>query len=104
MSSYSLPPAQAGRRWFVAALLLLFAALSVRYSLKVLDNRSAFRRWQPQLLELQSGTDISQRFNYPNPPVMAVLLEPLAKLPPLAGALLWFYLKVGMALLALKWV
>jgi hypothetical protein len=35
---------------------------------------------------------------------MAVLLYPLAKLPPLAAALLWFYLKVGMTLLALRWI
>src|SRR5262249_49266933 len=39
-----------------------------------------------------------------NPPVMAVLLRPLAALPPLVGALVWFYLKVGMTLLAFHWV
>jgi alpha-1,2-mannosyltransferase len=100
----SAPAPRLGRRLFVLALLLLFAGLSVKYSLKVLQDRSAFRRWQPQLLDLDKGVDISQAYNYPNPPVMAVLLEPLAKLPPLAGALTWFYLKVGMALLALHWV
>jgi len=35
---------------------------------------------------------------------MAVLLRPLAALPPLAGALAWFYLKVVMTLLAIHWV
>ena len=28
---------------------------------------------------------------------MALLLEPIAKLPPLVGSLLWFYLRIGMA-------
>jgi hypothetical protein len=35
---------------------------------------------------------------------MALLLEGLMRLPPLAGSLAWFYLKVGMALLAFAWV
>jgi hypothetical protein len=93
-----------GQRLFIAALLLLFLALSVKYSYKVLHNRSAFTRWQPQVLDLERGIDIAERHNYPNPPIMAVLLEPLALLPPLAGALTLFYLKVGMALAAYAWV
>jgi alpha-1,2-mannosyltransferase len=86
------------------ALALIFSALGVKYTLKALDNRSAFQRWRPQVLELEQGLDISARHNYPNPPVMAVLLEPLARLPALAGALTWFVLKAGMALLALYWI
>jgi hypothetical protein len=58
----------------------------------------------PQLLDLEKGVDIARQHNYPNPPIMAVLLEPLAKLPPLAAALVWFYLKVGFTLLALFWI
>lgn len=106
MSSTAVSPdaSSARQRIFIAGLLLLFAAVSVHYSVKVLHNRSAFRRWQPQLAALDEGVDISRQFNYPNPPVMAVLLLPLAKLPPLAGALTWFYLKVAMTLLALHWV
>jgi hypothetical protein len=99
-------PSSTRQRWFLAGLLLLFVGLSVQYSLKALgdhnrDNRSAFLRWREQILDLDTGADIYQRYNYPNPPVMALLLYPLAKLPPLAGSLAWFYLKVGMALLAL---
>lgn len=93
--------------WFVALLLLLFAALSVQYTLKTLDpgaGRSAFIRWRDQILSLDGGEDIYQRFAYPNPPIMALILEPLAELPPLVGALTWFYLKVGMALASLYWV
>jgi hypothetical protein len=89
---------------FVAALLLLFAGVSVQYSYKALHHRSAFVRWQSQVLAMDEGTDIAKQFNYPNPPVMAVLLLPLASLPPLAGALAWFYLKVGMTLLAIHWL
>jgi hypothetical protein len=35
---------------------------------------------------------------------MALLLNPLADLPPLVGALTWFYLKVGMTLATLYWL
>jgi alpha-1,2-mannosyltransferase len=92
--------------WFAAGLFLFFVAVSVQYSHKVLvsdrENRSAFLRWREQILDLsEQRIDIWQRHNYPNPPIMAVLLEPLAYLPPLAGSLCWFYLKVGMAVLAL---
>jgi hypothetical protein len=92
--------------WFAAALLLFFVALSVQYSHKVLvgdrENRSAFLRWREQLLDLlDRQVNVWERHNYPNPPIMAVLLEPLVYLPPLAGSLCWFYLKVGLALLAL---
>jgi hypothetical protein len=94
------------QRTFVAALLVVFAAVSVQYTLKALDlrngrqDRSAILRWREQLLQLDSGENIYQRFTYPNPPIMALLLRPLAELPPLAGALVWYYLKVAMALYA----
>jgi hypothetical protein len=95
------------QRGFVAVLLLFFVGLSVQYSYKALANRSAIVRWQPQLMSLEAGEDISGRYNYPNPPMMAVLLYPLAKLGqlhPLAAALTWFYLKVGLTLLVFRWV
>jgi hypothetical protein len=84
--------------------MVFFLALGIRYSTKVQENRSAFMRWRTQVLDMGHGVDISRVHNYPNPPVMAVILEPLAKLPPLAGALAWFFLKAGMALLALHWI
>jgi hypothetical protein len=106
MSTIPLPRPDAGRsrRWLALALALFLAALSVKYAFKALDNRSAIQRWRPQLLNMEQGVDISAEHNYPNPPVMAVLLEPLTWLPPLAAALTWFYLKAGLALLALHWV
>ncbi len=99
------PVSPTGRIWFIVGLLLLFMAVSVSYSLKALHNRSAFDRWrQMVVLGVESGEDISAQFNYPNPPIMAILLYPLAKMPPMWGALTWFYIKVGLTLLALRWV
>ncbi len=89
------------QRWFVLALVALFFGLSVQYSFKVKDShRSAFLRWRDQIVELDS-VNIWQRHNYPNPPIMVMLLKPLVPLPPLIGSLVWFYLKVGMALAAI---
>jgi alpha-1,2-mannosyltransferase len=93
----------ASQRWFLIGLAVLFVGLSIQYSHKVVGHRSAITRWQPQLVNLDSE-DISERYNYPNPPVMAVLLYPLATLPPLASALGWFYIKVALTLLALLWI
>jgi hypothetical protein len=93
-------------RRFVAALLVVFAAISVQYTLKILEvrdgkqERSAILRWRDQLRRLDVSEDIYAHNNYPNPPIMAMLLRPLAELPPIAGGLVWFYLKVAMALAA----
>jgi hypothetical protein len=91
-------------RWFLTGLLALFAGVSVQYTLKVLTprngetNRSAIVRWREQILQLDAGENIYERFTYPNPPIMALMLRPIAELPPVAGALFWYYLKVGLAL------
>jgi hypothetical protein len=81
---------------------------SVQYGFKASGSServpgSAIRRWREQLRNL-ANEDIYQRYNYPNPPIMALLLEPIAHLPPLAGSLCWFYLKLGMTLIAILWV
>ncbi len=96
------------------------------------QTRTAFLRWRPQLIGdetpgrgsmpgLKQGDDIYRLYNYPNPPILALTLWPLAELPTIqirlrllgltilpgepvaAGAMLWFFLKVGMAGLALLW-
>lgn len=98
------PTGDVPQRLFVAGLLLLFAAVSVQYSVKVLTprngetTRSAIVRWREQIQQLDDGENIYERFTYPNPPIMALLLKPIAELPPLTGALVWFFLKVGMVL------
>jgi hypothetical protein len=93
-----------GQRLFISGLLLVFTVLGVQYSVKALKNRSAFMRWRDEILQIDQ-TNIYERFQYPNPPIMALLLRPLAELePPWAGAVTWFFLKVAMALLSLAMV
>ena len=74
---------------------------AIVYANKAVQNRSAFLRWRNQILLIDDGVNIYERFQYPNPPIMAMLLTPLAQLPPLVGALTWFGLKVLMAAAAL---
>jgi alpha-1,2-mannosyltransferase len=93
---------------FIALLCVLFVTLAVQYGRKAAGNgdranRSAFLRWRDQLQHLGSE-DIYQRYNFPYPPVMAMLLEPFMRLPPLAGSLGWFFLKVAMTALSAVWI
>jgi alpha-1,2-mannosyltransferase len=104
------------QRWFVLALLLFFAALSAKYTVKVLKTPevppvrvdphnpppSAILRWKYQFTD-GDGPAWSV-YNFPYPPIMALVLKPLFALPDTACALTWYYLKVGMTLLALAWV
>ncbi|MCC6421099.1 MAG: DUF2029 domain-containing protein [Gemmataceae bacterium] len=106
VTTSSTPAFTASRqRWFVAGLALLAVGLSVQYCFKILDDgrddRSAILRWREQIGAVDDGINIWDVHNYPNPPIMMLLLEPLAELPPLLGALGWFYLKVGMAALSI---
>ena len=97
---------------FVAALILLFVGVSIQYTAKVLTPRkdghtqSAILRWAKQFEEMQDGENIHAKYNYPNPPILPQLLTPifeLVEISPAAGALTWFYLKVGMALVCFVW-
>ncbi len=110
-------PRPSGPRWLFLALFLLLAALAVPYARKALDHRSAFVRWQSQVVQLQGGVDIAEQYNYPNPPIMAIVLYPLAKLPALlelcglpaqagltTAALLWFFLKIALTLVVFRWI
>jgi hypothetical protein len=85
-------------------LLVILIAGGFRAADKAAEDRSAFNRWRHQLLKLHEGIDISASDNYPNPPIMAILLEPLAYLPPVPGALCWYGLKVLMAVLSFYWM
>lgn len=97
---------------FFAALILVLAVVSVQYSVKVLTPRkdgltqSAILRWSEQIRDMQDGENIHAKFNYPNPPIMPQMLWPLAELAelsPLAAALTWFYVKVGLFLVCVVW-
>jgi hypothetical protein len=88
-------------------MLLLCVGLSVQYALKTSSGaaaRSAFSRWRHQIFDLLDGKDAYLLHNYPNAPIMGLILSPLVMLPETVGALGWFYLKVGMAVLSVYWV
>jgi hypothetical protein len=94
----------AGRRAIVAVgLVLIFAPLAVQYFFKARDDRSAFLRWRPQILDI-GRVDIYERYTYPNPPIMGLILWPLAQLPPLVGSFAWFAIKLLLAGVALNWI
>jgi len=100
------------RAAFVVALALVVVGMSAKYAAKVSKpgddgrlTRSAFLRWRAMIHDVFAGANVYVGANeYPNPPVMAVILKPFADLPPLVGALAWFYAKVLMAALAAIWV
>jgi hypothetical protein len=90
-------------RWLLAALLLaVLAGMCAKYTVKAMAGRGAIDRWYQQLHGLEEGENIGHQ--YPNPPVMALLLLPLAHLPPLVGSLCWFWVKVGLTVLGLSWL
>ncbi|HEY2908790.1 MAG TPA: glycosyltransferase family 87 protein [Gemmataceae bacterium] len=97
---------------FLAVLAIVVVGMSVKYAAKIdkpgdrgLQSRSAFLRWRTMIHEVFAGTNIYVGVHeYPNPPIMAIVLKPFADLPPKAGALAWFYAKVLMALLAAIWI
>ncbi len=113
MAACAIPaPDRTARRVFLAAMVALVVGVSVQYSAKVLSpradgfTRGAINRWANQLQDMEGGENIHAKYNYPNPPVMAQLLWPVSELAtasPLAGALAWFYLKIGMALVCFLW-
>jgi hypothetical protein len=84
------------------ALLAIAAATMITFHRKLADGKTAFVRWRPQILALMAGEDVYtvRGEPYPNPPLMAVLLYPLAALPVEAGSWLLFALKMLLAALA----
>jgi len=52
----------------------------------------------------KKGDDVYLLYNYPNPPIMPLILWPFMELPPLLGAMVWFALKVAMAAASFIWV
>lgn len=117
LANLTSPASLSWQRWAPLGLVIFFAVLSIPYGIKAWHNGSAFQRWQPQISALGEGVDIADRFNYPNPPIMALLLYPLARLPAglqalgipekvasTTAALSWFYIKAALTLLAFRWV
>jgi hypothetical protein len=111
MRAHSLPVADnraSGQRWFLLGLCVFFVAVNIQYVIKITRpdkfQPSAFMRWIEPLRELGSGVDIWATHNYPNPPIMALILKPLAHLPAVTATLAWFYLKLAMTVLAVHWM
>jgi len=96
---------------FLGLLAIVLLVTSFQYAAKVArpadhgrQTRSAFLRWRAMILDVFVGANpYVGRNEYPNPPVMAIVLRPFAELPPLAGAMTWFLTKVLMAVLAAVW-
>ena len=97
---------------FIGLLTIVLVVMSLQYISKASkpaytgqQTRSAFLRWRSMILDVFDGVNVYVGLNeYPNPPVMAIVLRPFAELPPLLGAMAWFYAKVAMAVLAARWI
>jgi hypothetical protein len=100
------------RLGFIGLLAAIVLITSIQYLAKVSrpgesgqQMRSAFLRWRTMVREVFDGVNVYTGLNeYPNPPVMAIILRPFAELPPVPGAMAWFYAKVAMAVLAVLWM
>ena len=106
----SVPPF-VRRHGFAAALVAVFAAFCVQHAIKVskpskLDTytRSAVARWKPQIEAMDQGIDIWEKHEYPNPPVMAIILRPVVALDPVPASVVWFCIKAALACLSLVWI
>jgi len=95
----------------VALHVAIVAAVAVQYCAKVLKPRgdgytnSAILRWKAEFEEMEQGENVHAKYNYPNPPILPQLLTPVFKLIEVslvAGAMTWFFLKLGMAVVS--WV
>jgi len=84
--------------WIVALLVVIVGGIV--YADKAADDRSAFIRWRPQVRQFWRGVNIYDKMMFPNPPIMPISLYPLMTLPPVVGALTWYYLKVGLTVLS----
>ncbi len=92
------------QRWIGLALVLFFTVIYAQYALKMTHSesgmRSAFLRWRTQLEDLDTGINVWDKYAYPNPPIMALILKPFLQLPPPLGASLWFGCKAILTLAA----
>ncbi len=109
-TSYAASPRRA-RLAFLGVMALIVVLMSAKYVAKISKvsddgtrSRSAFLRWRGMINDAFAGENpYAGRNEYPNPPIMAILLKPFMSLPPTIGALTWFYTKVLMAVLSCVW-
>src|SRR5262245_55409183 len=93
-----------------AVCLVALAVVVIRYVDKAAKpsrlgdtTRTAFLRWRPQVHDLFAGVDVYRVHNYPNPPVMGIVLRPFMELPPITGAVAWLLFKAGLTVLSVFW-
>jgi alpha-1,2-mannosyltransferase len=100
------------RLGFLGLLAIVLVVMSLQYLAKASkpgesgqQTRSAFLRWRAMIRNVFDGVNVYTGLNeYPNPPIMVIVLRPFAELPPIVGAMAWFYAKVAMAALATIWI
>jgi len=85
--------------WMLWATIVLIAAAF--YFPKAADHRSAFVRWRPQVIKFWDGVNIYDKMLFPCPPILPITLGPLMALPPVAGAMTWFAIKIVLTTVAL---
>jgi alpha-1,2-mannosyltransferase len=93
-------PDRHGRRAVWIAVLITMIGAGMVYADKAAEDRSAYIRWRHQVLEMMAGSNIYDKYYFPNPPIMPLTLYPIMSLPPVEGALVWFGLKAAFAGLA----
>lgn len=88
------------RRAVWITMLLTVIGGAMIYADKASEDRSAFIRWRPQVLQFWEGENIYDRMMFPNPPIMPITLYPLMTLPPVQGALIWYILKAALTVVS----
>ncbi len=94
-------PDRHGRRAVWIATLITMIGAGIVYAYKAADDRSAFIRWRPQVIEMMGGANIYDEYFFPNPPIMPLTLYPIMRLPAVEGAMVWFGLKASLTALSL---
>lgn len=83
------------RAVWVGAGIIVVAAAIAQWG-KATDERSAFIRWRPQVIQFWQGVNIYETRYFPNPPIMPITLSPFMTLSPVTGAMCWFSFKVAL--------
>jgi hypothetical protein len=88
------------RAVWIALLATLFGAVLVNAD-KAADDGGAFVRWRHQVLDFWGGVNIYDSMMFPNPPIFPITLYPLATLPKVQGAVIWFIIKSALTIISI---
>ena len=94
-----------GEFWIYVGLCAFFALIFVQYAAKIRgsdrpDTQSAVLRWTPVVRQIPE-VNIWKTTNWPNSPIMAMILKPFMDVdPPLLGSEYWLLAKLVMTLLS----